>query len=81
MTDTGESLGMEVIREIARQDMILAKPKRDEQGRHTGAFYFHWRGNSDEQLSAHIFHILRGRGLQIQRIPPSEIPDIPPGND
>lgn len=78
MIDTGESLGMEVIREIARQDMIVAQPKRDADGRHTGAFYFVWKGNSDEQLSAHIYHILRGRGLHIQPIPPSDVPDIQP---
>lgn len=76
MTDTGQSLGMEIIREIARQDMIQAEPIRDPQGRHTGGFRFRWAGNSDEQLEGHIYHVLRGRGLAIRPVPPQEVADL-----
>lgn len=69
MTDNGLSLGIELIREIARQDMIKAEPKRDAEGRPTGFFIFKWAGNADEQLEAHLWHLLARRGLMIARRP------------
>ena len=77
MTDTGERIGIELIREIAAQDMIKATPIRDPQGHHTGSFRFTWAGNADEQLEGHLYHILRNRGLAILPVDPAQIPDLP----
>lgn len=80
MTDYGDPIGLELIREIAAQDMIRATPKRDAQGYVIpGAFTFKWAANADEQLEGHLFHILRGRNLSIQPLKRTALPNHPNG--
>lgn len=61
MIDTGQSIGYELITEIARQDMIHVVPKPE------GGYTFLWRQNADEQLEGHLYHLLKGRGLAITK--------------
>lgn len=65
MTASSEILGLEIIREIAKQGMIKAKPQYNPDGSPTGYFDFHWAGNAPEQLEAHIAYVLRDRGYMI----------------
>lgn len=61
---TQESLGLSLVREIARQQMLKTEPQRNALGEVTG-FRFRWAGNAPEQLEAAVTYFLKERGYVI----------------
>lgn len=59
-----ESLGLALVREIARQQMLKTEPQRNALGEVTG-FRFRWAGNAPEQLEAAVTYFLKERGYVI----------------
>jgi len=59
-----ESLGLALVREVARQQMLKTEPCRNALGEVTG-FRFRWAGNAPEQLEAAVTYFLKERGYVI----------------
>lgn len=59
-----ESLGLALVREVARQQMLKTEPQRNHLGEVTG-FRFRWAGNAPEQLEAAVTYFLKERGYVI----------------